>query len=96
MAEGGDRLASTLDRVADTVDEAAGEQRKAARIARSAARDRRKAGGDELSTTRSVRQVLDLLTRSADHLAGAAGGLRRAWAPRWPTRVCRSVRSASG
>ena len=80
MADGGDALATTLDQVADTVNDAAREQRKAARIARDAARDRRSDGADDLSTTRSVRQVLDLLARSADHLTGAAGALRRAWA----------------
>jgi hypothetical protein len=78
--EGGDRLAATLDRVADTVDEAAGEQRRAGRIAREAARGRRVDGIDEPSTTRAVRQVLELVGRSADHLTSAAGGLRRAWA----------------
>lgn len=80
MADRGDALATTLDRVADTVDDAAREQRKAARVARDAARDRRADRPDDPSTSRSVRHVLDLLARSADHVTGAAGALRRAWA----------------
>ena len=75
-----DRLAATLDRVADTADEAAGDQRMAARIARDTARGRRSNRVDEPSDTRAVRQVLELLGRSADRLNRAAGGLRRAWA----------------
>jgi hypothetical protein len=81
MADGdGDRLATTLERVADTAEEVAGEQRKAAQVARDAARDRQDDRTDEPSTTRAVRQVLELLGRSAEHLTGAAGGLRRVWA----------------
>ena len=80
MADGGDALATTLDRVADTVEEAAHDQQQAARIARDTAAVRRRGGGDDLSTTRSVRQVLDLLARSADLLTSGAGALRRGWA----------------
>lgn len=80
MTDGRDRIATTLDRVADTVDEATGEQAQAARVARDTARGRRAGRLDEASTTHSVRQVLELLGRSADALTAAAGGLRRAWA----------------
>src|SRR4051794_39807079 len=80
MADNLDRLATTLDHVADTAEEAAGEHRQAAEIARDAARGHRNNTLDEAGTTRSVRRVLDLLSRSTEHLPAAAGGLRRAWA----------------
>ena len=35
---------------------------------------------DDAGTTQSVRRVLELLGRSAEHLTAATGGLRRAWA----------------
>jgi hypothetical protein len=82
MSEDRDAIASTLERAADTAEDSARQQQRAANVAREAAQGRRRENwpvqGPQL--TGALRLVLELLGSSAERLAAAVGGLRRAWA----------------
>lgn len=81
MSADDDRLASTLERAADAAEASARDQQRAADVARDAARHRREAWPvDAPETAGALGLVLELLGVSAERLAAAVGGLRRAWA----------------
>lgn len=76
-----DRLAATLERAADAAEASARDQQRAAVVARDAAQHRREDWPiDAPETAGTLRLVLELLGTSAERLAAAVGGLRRAWA----------------
>ncbi len=76
-----DALATALESAADAAEDSAVEQRRGASVARRVARDRRAhRGGGAPASVEAVASVLEVFGRSAQRMAAAVGGVRRAWA----------------